>query len=241
MFTHTVVRPARGLEAGGSFWSSAFKRPVQNQPAEAKAPNRAIRSCISLVVLATVALLSGCQSPKTTFLMDDAMGPDRTITLREGDVLKVAFPGAPNLNTTQQIRRDGNINLALVGDIRAAGRTPAELEKAILDVYDKQLLSKDVTVTLESTAFSVYVTGCVLRPGKVVSDRPITILEAILEAGGFDESRANLKAVRVIRREGEGQKNIVLNLKPVIEGTVATHFYLRPSDIVFVPERFSVF
>nr|MBP8260390.1 polysaccharide export protein [Verrucomicrobiota bacterium] len=61
------------------------------------------------------------------------------------------------------------------------------------------------------------------------------------EAGGFDETRANLKAVRVIRREGEGQKNIVLNLKPVIEGTGATHFYLRPSDIVYVPERFSLF
>ncbi len=239
MFTPTAVRPARALETGDSI--SALRRPAQSQPQAAKALRRTLRSGISLVLLAAAALLAGCQSPKTTFLMDDALGPDRTIALREGDVLKVTFPGAPNLNTTQQIRRDGNINLALAGDIRAAGRTPADLEKAILGVYGEQLLSKDVTVTLESTAFSVYVTGCVLRPGKVVSDRPITVLEAILEAGGFDETRANLKAVRVIRREGEGQKNIVLNLKPVIEGTVATHFYLRPSDIVYVPERFSLF
>src|SRR5215467_10066286 len=52
-----------------------------------------------------------------------------SIVLREGDVVKVTFPGAPNLNGSQPIRRDGRITLQLVGEVQAAGKTPNELEK----------------------------------------------------------------------------------------------------------------
>jgi len=62
-----------------------------------------------------------------------------------------------------------------------------------------------------------------------------------MEAGGFDYTKANLKAVRVIRHEGDRVENYTLNLKLVLEGKESKPFYLQPSDIVFVPERFSVF
>jgi len=195
----------------------------------------------AVLTLALILLPSGCQSHRPTFISPADAEPDRAIVLREGDVVKVTFPGSPNLNTTQQIRRDGNINLALVGDLKAAGLTPSALEKEILNVYGNQLLAPDVTVSLESTAFSVFVTGMVLRPGKVTSDRPITLLEAIMESGGFDYTRANLKAVRVMRRDGERMKTFIIDLKPVMAGGPALPFHLRPSDIVYVPERFSMF
>lgn len=195
------------------------------------------------MVMAMFALLwlTGCQSPQPTFITPEDAAPDRSIALREGDVIKVSFPGSPNLNTTQQIRRDGNVNLALVGDVKAAGLVPAALEKEILRVYGNQLLSREVSVTLESSAFSVFVTGMVVRPGKVTSDRPLTLLEAIMEAGGFDNSRANLKSVRVLRREGDRMRTFTINLQPAMNGGPAVPFHLRPSDIVSVPEKFSLF
>lgn len=202
---------------------------------------RCLSGLAGALFMALTLLMSGCQTPKQTFVAPADAGIDRTITLREGDVIKVTFTGSPTLNTTQQIRRDGNVNLALVGDIKASGITPSELEKEILKVYGDQLLSKEVTVTLETSVFSVFVTGAVLRPGKIQSDRPITVLEAIMEAGGFDHSKANLKSVRVIRREGERMKTFTLNLKPALEGGTTPPFFLRPSDIVHVPERFSFF
>jgi polysaccharide export outer membrane protein len=160
--------------------------------------------------------------------------------VKEGDTLRISFPGASNLDTTQQVRRDGRITLSMVGEVIAAGLTPAELEKELLKQYSSQLLSKEVTVTVVSSSIPVFVTGAVLRPGKVVSDHPISALEAVMEAGGFT-SAADMKAVLVIRQEGGQTRNYVVNLKLVLEGKQTEPFYLKPSDIVYVPQKFSWF
>ena len=193
------------------------------------------------ILCALALLLSGCKSPQPTPITEADAARYNDITLREGDVLKIVFAGTPSLNTTQQIRRDGNINLPLAGDVKAAGVSPGALETLILDAYGTQLLSREVTVSLESAAIPIFVTGMVLRPGKVMADRPITLLEAIMEAGGFDYNRANMKAIRVMRREGDRVRTFVLNLKAAIEGASDTPFYLRPGDMVYVPERFTLF
>jgi polysaccharide export outer membrane protein len=184
---------------------------------------------------------SGCRTTTPTQLTEQDTTPDRSIILREGDVIHVAFPGAPNLNTTQQIRRDGNITMSSVGDVKAVGLTPAELEKELLKLYETQLVTKEVVVTLDSSSFYVFVTGAVLRPGKVSAVRPLTALEAIMEAGGAEPTRANLKAVVVIRHEEKQVRNFTLDLKPALEGKKSQPFYLHPSDIVYVPEKFSWF
>ena len=161
--------------------------------------------------------------------------------MREGDILKISFPGSPNLNNVQLIRPDGKINLTLVGEVQAAGMTPADLQKKLMDLYAPQLTTKEVTVEVQSFAFPVYVTGAVLRPGKISSDHPITALEAIMEAGGPDYTKANLKNVKVIRQEGGRTKNYILDLKRVMEGKATEPFYLKPADIIYVPEKFSWF
>jgi polysaccharide export outer membrane protein len=164
-----------------------------------------------------------------------------SLILREGDVLKISFPGSPNLDTTQPIRRDGKITLQLVGEMTAAGLSPSDLEKQLSDAYASQLVVKAVTVTVESSSIPVFVDGAVLRPQKVVSDHPISALEAIMEAGGFDYAKADLKDVEVLRYEGDREHTYILNLKEVMAGKPGEQFYLKPYDIVHVPERFSWF
>ena len=167
--------------------------------------------------------------------------PTEAETLREGDVVRISFPGSPNLDTTQQIRRDGRINLPLIGEVEAAGLTSDELQAGLEKLYAPQLSSKEVTVAMVSSTFPVYVTGCVLRPGKVESNQPLTALEAIMEAGGFDNSRANLSDVHIIRYENGSESSFTLNLRAALKGDEKRPFYLKPSDIVYVPERFSIF
>jgi len=163
------------------------------------------------------------------------------LVLREGDVIKISFPGSPNMNTAQQIRRDGKISLQLVGEVYVVGMTTTELEKKLAELYDKQLLTKEVNVVLDSSAFTVYVTGAVSRQGKLTSDRPLTALEAVIDAG-VDYSKANLKAVTVIRRHGDKIEYHKLNLKRVLQGQGETErFYLKPLDIIVVRERFTWF
>ena len=78
------------------------------------------------------ALLAGCETPSSDFPTAAALASTNaeSITLREGDVLKISFPGSPSLNTSQQIRRDGKISMPLVGEVDAVGLTPSELGKS---------------------------------------------------------------------------------------------------------------
>jgi polysaccharide export outer membrane protein len=196
-----------------------------------------------LIALAgLLAVLPGCSTPEhpSTSAPRPAQQQE-PIVLREGDVVKISFPGAPNLNATQPVRRDGRIALALVGEVVAAGKTPEALEKELVSLYANQLVMKEVNVTVEASSFPVYVTGVVLRPGKIDSNRPLTALEAIMEAGGFDYNRSNLKEVTVTRTANGRVEHFKLNLKRVLEGKDPEPFYLKPSDIIYVPERFTWF
>jgi polysaccharide export outer membrane protein len=162
------------------------------------------------------------------------------LLLREGDSVRISFPGAPTLNTIQQIRRDGNITLPLVGEFKAAGLAPSQMEKELVKLYDPHLQVKEVNVAVESSILAVYVTGAVLRPGKIMSDRPISAMEAVLEAG-VDYTKANLKKVRLIRQQNGGTEFHILNLKQPLLGKPSESFDLKPGDIIYVPERFSMF
>jgi polysaccharide export outer membrane protein len=168
-------------------------------------------------------------------------GPTETLLMQEGDAVQVSFPGAPNLNSVQVIRRDGRVTLPLIGEFKAAGLSTGEMEKELLKLYAPQLQVKEVTVSLPSSGFSIYVTGAVLRPGKIVTTKPLSALEAIMEAGGFDYNKANMKAVNVLRQENGRTTKHTLNLKRALRGQESEPFNLKPADIIYVPERFTWF
>jgi polysaccharide export outer membrane protein len=193
------------------------------------------------LAVAVSALVSGCVTPAATETASAPARPPEAFTLQEGDMLKITFPGAPNLDSAQTIRRDGKITLAMVGEVSAVGRTPTELEQELLKLYSSQLVTKEVSVLVVSSSYAVFVSGAVLHPGKIMADRPLTALEAVMEAGGFDSAKADMQAVKVVRQEAGGTRNYILNLKQVLDGKSSESFYLKRSDIIYVPEKFSWF
>ncbi|MEO6996145.1 MAG: polysaccharide biosynthesis/export family protein, partial [Lacunisphaera sp.] len=188
-----------------------------------------------------LGLFTGCETPPPPSPMTAANSQPEVLTIREGDVLKISFPGAPTLDTQQQVRRDGRITMPLGGEVVAAGLTPNGLEQDLLKVYAAQLVSKEVSVTVVSSTFTVFVSGAVVRPGKIVSDHPLTALEAVMEAGGFDRTKADMRAVVVTRQDASQYKNYTVDLKSVLDGKQTEPFYLKPADVVYVPELFSWF
>lgn len=206
-----------------------------------------------LPLLGLLLVVGGCESDQ----FDETVSPSQTaaphiaesakpappspMTLREGDIVNISFPGSATLDTSQQIRTDGKIVLPLVGEVTAAGRTPEELQDDLLKRYAPQVATKQVIVTVQSSTIPVYVTGAVLRPGPVTVDHPISALDAIMEAGGFDYTKANVRAVVVVRQEKNRTVRYQLNLKKALAGTQGAPFYLKPYDIVYVPERFTWF
>src|ERR1051325_6598913 len=112
---------------------------------------------MSLATGRLVCLLSltGCETTPRFSSLDEAKAKAAAdpIVLHEGDSVKVSFPGAPNLKTVQQIKRDGRIALQLVGEVQAAGLTANQLEKELLKLYGPQLQTKEGTVAIESASF----------------------------------------------------------------------------------------
>ena len=199
------------------------------------------RSLIAGVLAAAAIFLAGCATESNNAAANAGKEGSDLIILREGDVVKITFPGSASLDTQQQIRRDGKITMPLIGEMDAVGLTPDGLKQKIVELYGSQIASKEVNVSLQTSTFPVFVNGSVVHPGKILSDHPITALEAVMEAGGFDNNTANMKAVKVSRIEAGKYKNYQLNLKDILDGKNSQPFYLKPGDIVFVPERFQMF
>lgn len=197
---------------------------------------------IAGMVAGGLSASTGCKTPSPTVLSEDDKKPYVAEGAQPGDVLRITFPGAPNMNTQQSVQPNGTVGLPLGGSLMVRDKTTSTIEKELLELYGNQLVIKEVTVALESAGFPVLVSGAVQRPGRVQSTRSMTVLEAIVEAGGYVEGRANLKKVRVVRLEKDGTtRTLVVDLKKALSGETSEAVYVRPSDVINVPERFSFY
>jgi protein involved in polysaccharide export with SLBB domain len=196
----------------------------------AKRPVGIIGSAVALFI----ALFTGCQAPKAS--RHDQLVPKTPNYLNAGDTVKVTFPAAPELNQTQKIGTDGALSLPLVGEVHAAGKTPGQLQAELAQQYKSQLQDNEVLVTVESKAIPVVVSGAVQKPGKIVFERPATVLEAIMEAGGFTPE-ADLKRVSVIRIVKGEHYTELYDFRPVLHGKPTNAVYVNGGDVIYVPER----
>lgn len=203
------------------------------------------RVIASVFALAFFALLTGCGTANRTAMHSAGALVQGTndVVLKEADVVKVNFPGNDNLDTVAAIRVDGKITLPMIGEVVAAGKTPTELQKELITAYSSQLrVASDITVSVQSSSFNVFVSGAVERAGKVACDHPMTVTEAIMESGGPDYQKANLKGVRVVRNENGKTVHYKVNLKGIADGSSQIDvFYLRPNDYVYVPSKITWF
>lgn len=152
-----------------------------------------------------------------------------------GDEIVVTFSSAPELNTKQKIQPNGKVSLPTVGDVSAAGRTLTGLQQQLTALYQPHLQDPTVVVSLAGSAAGVYVTGEVLRSGKIPLDRPMTALEAVMEAGGFTRF-ADPKHVIIVRNQGGKSQRYVLNMNDTLYGKETTPFYVRPFDVIYVKQ-----
>jgi polysaccharide biosynthesis/export protein len=176
---------------------------------------------------------SGCETPSK------GPYPKQSISqtpgaLAPGDVIKISFPGAPELNQLQKVRADGKISLPTLGETSVSGKRLGDLQKELTRRYESEIKNSEVVVTLEFSAIPIYVSGTVKSPGKIVLDRPMTVLEAIMEAGGFGDF-AKTKKVVVIRNVNGRHMTYVLDLTPALQGKPSEAFYLKAYDAIYVP------
>jgi polysaccharide export outer membrane protein len=187
-------------------------------------------------ILAFVALAgAGCQTDANTTTFSGQAEVPRHVILASGDVVKLTFSSAPELNQSQKVRADGKLSLPLVGEVDAAGKTVGQLQGELIQLYKSQLKTPEVTVSLETSLTTVVVSGAVNHPSKIAFERPTTVFQAIMEAGG-PSAFGTLKHVRLVRTVNGVQKSQVMNVQDTLVSQGTKPFYVRDGDVIYVPQ-----
>jgi polysaccharide export outer membrane protein len=154
--------------------------------------------------------------------------------LGAGDKIRVEVYGEPQLSQSLQVRPDGKITIPLIGDIVATNRTSLELTEVIAAALKEYVTNPVVTVILqEAVAAQVHIVGEVARPGPLVMQGPLTVLQALSQAGGPGEF-AKTRDIRILRRTGTATTSIPFDYKAALKGQVEPMF-LEPGDTIVVP------
>src|SRR5438067_12097768 len=178
---------------------------------------------------------AGCQTDANSATFSGQADVPKHVVLAPGDVLKLTFSSAPELNQSQKIRADGKLSLPLVGEVDAAGKTIGQLQSELIELYKPQLKTPEVTVSLEGSVTTVTVSGAVAKPAKFTFERPTRVFQAIMEAGG-PNAYGNLGHVRLHRIVNGVQKSQVFDLHGMLKGEDTRPFYVRDGDVIYVPQ-----
>ncbi|HTQ54840.1 MAG TPA: polysaccharide biosynthesis/export family protein [Bryobacteraceae bacterium] len=148
------------------------------------------------------------------------------------DVLSIRVWREPENSGQFVVRPDGKISVPLIGEIQAAGLTPEKLSESIAAGLQKVMVHPEVTVGVERVnSKKYYIQGEVNKPGAYPLVIPTTILEALVNAGGFREF-ANTKKIVILR----GSERLKFNYHDVTKGkNMAQNVLVQPGDQIIVP------
>jgi polysaccharide export outer membrane protein len=163
-------------------------------------------------------------------------------TIGVDDMVKVDVWKNPDLSVEAPVRPDGMITVPLIGDVRAGGKLPSEVAKLISEKLSVYIRKPEVTVILsqlKSHEFisRIRVTGAVNTPSSMAYRQGMTVLDAVLEAGGINKF-ANANKTRLFRKQGDKSELMPVKLKNILKkGDLETNYRLMPGDVITVPER----
>ncbi len=158
------------------------------------------------------------------------------------DTLQVSVWRNPDLSVTVPVRPDGMISVPLVGDVQAGGLTPEEVSATIKQKLSNFVRDPNVIVILTGLRSHEYlsrvrITGAVRAPKSLPYRDGMTVLDAILEAGGPSDFAAPNRT-KLYRKEKTGMKVISVKLDSILnKGNLDTNEELLPGDVITVPER----
>lgn len=154
-----------------------------------------------------------------------------------GDSLDINVWKEGELSKSVAVRPDGIITLPLVGEIKAAGLTPNQLQDQLTASLSKVLSDPQVTViVIGVNSLSFNIMGNVAKPGYYPLTRPVTVLDAIALSGGFRDF-AKEKKIYILRTTPDGrQEKLHFNYKEVIKGqNMSQNILLEPRDVLVIP------
>lgn len=218
---------------------------------------------LSLVLLAVIALLTSCSTPKDIAYFQD-FNPGNSIQVQNpveikfkaDDEIRILvstrekelsdlFSLYANVGTGSNegsrgsrytIDSEGCIRFPILGKIHVAGLNRQELQETIRDMIIEKQLVKDPIVTVDYSNLYIIVMGDV-SAGRVPIDRDkFTLLDALSARGDLSITgqRQNVKVIR----ENYGKKTVYeVNLCSAEDLYASPVYYLQQNDVIYVEQN----
>ena len=202
-----------------------------------------------VLVLLIIQPLLGAAQPSR------AAGPptpplQRQYRIGNNDILKITVLGHDDLTRTATVTADGLIGFPLLGDVKAQGLTPAQLEAELKQRLEKDyLVDPQVSVVVqEHRSQRVFVLGEADKPGTYYLTGEARLIDVLSQAGGPGKSAG--QEVQVIRgpKLGEpvtpgaaGSTALRVNLRKLLDGDPTDNLILQDGDTIFIPKSASFF
>jgi len=143
-----------------------------------------------------------------------------------------------NINSSggNVVGEDGTFFYPYVGIVKAAGRTVEDIRTELTEKLAHFIEKVQLDVRVNSyRSQRVYVVGEVNQPGiQTLKDIPLTVLEAINNAGGVNNQTADLRNI-TLTREG---KTYSINLLSLYEGgDITQNVLLKQGDVLNVADN----
>ena len=170
------------------------------------------------------------------------------------DLLEVSVYGETDLSRLVRVNGQGMISLPLVGAVKVAGLTPAQVESKLAELYgEKYLKNPQIAIFIKEYRHQrVALTGALKTPGFYELIGPRSLLEMLAMAGGLDDRAGDM--VQIIRAQGPpkapqdvqlaesskpfepNSETIVIDMRKLLkDGTGKLNLSIRQGDVINVP------
>jgi polysaccharide export outer membrane protein len=197
-----------------------------------------IGTLLVLPLILAAALQGGTSaSAAPTATQTAASGPPADYVIGVADLLGVVFVREQDraLSTEAVVRPDGKITVPMLNDIQAAGLTPEQLGTAVQKAAAKYIRDPRVTVIVrEIRSRRVFVIGQVVKPGTILLNGEMNVLQVLAEAGGFLED-ADKEDIAIVRVERGQERRYKFNYNEVVRGrNTDQNIRMLPGDTILV-------
>ena len=205
---------------------------------------RVVRNLVVVPLALGLLILAGCTAngPKAAPVSTSTSSDTASYVIGPGDTLQISVWRSPELSTSAPVRPDGRISTPLVEDIVAAGRTPAELARDI-EVRLKKYVSDPIVTVIVSSFVGPYsqqirIVGEAVTPKAIPYKAHMTVLDAMIEAGGLTPYAAGNRA-KIIRNVAGHEESSVVRLTDLLkDGDMSANTDLEPGDVIIIPQSF---
>lgn len=187
-----------------------------------------------------VGVLAGCATSSTFPPAPRAIdAPSLRYKIGPLDTLNIVVWRNPELSGPATVRPDGFVSMPLIGDLKAAGKSPADLSSDAKAALSRLVLDPVVSVVV--TGFQgiyseqIRIVGEAARPQAVAYRQDMTLLDVMIQVGGITDFADGNGAILI--RGSEGGKQYSVRLKDLMKrGDISANVAVMPGDIVMVPQ-----